>query len=129
MPAIDLRVGATAKAPGSARHALDELRGEVPDGVLEDVRLLVSELVTNSVRHAAGGEKSWIRVRVTVSARRVRVEVTDPGPGFEAEVSVPSIYQESGWGLFLVQQVAQRWGVDRGRETRVWFEIDVPRSS
>jgi hypothetical protein len=53
------------------------------------------------------------------------VEVTDPGPGF-GEVRAPSIYRDSGWGLYLVEQVANRWGVDRSRWNTVWFEIDCP---
>jgi anti-sigma regulatory factor (Ser/Thr protein kinase) len=122
---IDLRVAANADAPGSARHVLDRLEGTVPEGVLDDVRLLVSELVTNSVRHAGLGSHGWVRMRITVSDQQVRVEVSDPGPGFDAEIPVPSIYQESGWGLFLVEQVARRWGVARGAETLVWFEIDL----
>jgi anti-sigma regulatory factor (Ser/Thr protein kinase) len=125
MATIDLRVAANTDAPGSARHALDRLEGNVPEGALDDTRLLVSELVTNSVRHAGLGRGGWIRMRITVSAHQVRAEVSDPGPGFDAEVPVPSMYQESGWGLFLVEQVAQRWGVARGSETLVWFEIDI----
>ena len=125
MTTIDLRVAANNDAPASARHALDRLEGKTPEGVLDDLRLLVSELVTNSVRHAGLGRGGWVRMRITLSVQQVRAEVSDPGPGFDAEIPVPSIYQESGWGLFLVEQVAQRWGVARGDETLVWFEIDL----
>ena len=127
MATIDLRVEADADAPGTARHAVDRLEGALPEGVVDDLRLLVSELVTNSVRHSGQGAGGWVRLMVAVSSSRVRVEVTDPGPGFEVEPPVPSIYQESGWGLFLVEQVAQRWGVERGGGTSVWFEIDLTR--
>jgi anti-sigma regulatory factor (Ser/Thr protein kinase) len=107
-----------------ARHALRDLSGRLPPPVLEDVRLLVSELVTNSIRHAGLSSDAWIHLRVDVLPERVRVEVSDPGPGFEAGPMTPSIYQDSGWGLYLVGQVADRWGIDRGDRTKVWFEID-----
>jgi len=107
-----------------ARQALRRLARELPGPVLEDIRLLVSELVTNSVRHAGLGPESTIGLRVDVGPDRVRVEVSDPGPGFEPGQESPSIYQDSGWGLYLVEQVATRWGVDVENATRVWFEID-----
>lgn len=121
---IDVQLPPTPDSPGKARHALDRLSGEIPPSVLEDIRLLVSELVTNSVRHAGLGSGAWIGLRVEVRPRIVRVEVSDPGPGFEPGDVTPSIYQDSGWGLYLVGQVADRWGIRRRPETVVWFEID-----
>ena len=55
---------------------------------------------------------------------RVRVEVTDHGPGFEARARDPSTQHESGWGLYLVDQLSDRWGVSRTDGTAAWFEID-----
>jgi anti-sigma regulatory factor (Ser/Thr protein kinase) len=115
-------------APGSvarARDGLDALRGSVADGTLEDVRLLISEIVTNSVRHAGLGPTDRVAVRVIAEPGRVRAEVVDTGKGFEAPPHGPTTGASSGWGLFLVERVANRWGVERrdGR-TRVWFEID-----
>jgi anti-sigma regulatory factor (Ser/Thr protein kinase) len=124
---IDIRLRNDTNAPGTARRALDELSSMVDDPVFDDIRLLVSELVTNGVRHTEQGPAGWVDLAIRWTRRNVRVEVTDPGPGF-GEVRTPSIYQESGWGLFLVEQVASRWGVDRsgGRGNTVWFEIDCP---
>jgi anti-sigma regulatory factor (Ser/Thr protein kinase) len=112
-------------APGDARHALDRLTGVVGTGRLEELRLLVSELVTNSVRHAGLTPGEWIEFRVDVSGALVRVEVADRGPGFVTARSVPSMYQDSGWGLYLVEQIADRWGVSNEGGTCVWFEVDL----
>jgi anti-sigma regulatory factor (Ser/Thr protein kinase) len=122
---IDVRLPSDVSAPGAARNALTELSDRVDDPVYEDIRLLVSELVTNGVRHTHQGPAGWVNLKIHWDARRVRVDVTDPGTGF-GEVREPSIYQESGWGLYLVEQVASRWGVDRSRGNTVWFEIDCP---
>jgi anti-sigma regulatory factor (Ser/Thr protein kinase) len=124
MPVIDVRLPPAPDSPGRARHALDPLSDQLPSPVLEDIRLLVSELVTNSVRHAGLGDSGSIGLRVEVRPRLVRVEVSDPGPGFEPGEDTPSIYQDSGWGLYLVGQVADRWGIQRRPGTMVWFEID-----
>ena len=122
---IDVRLPSDVSAPGAARRALGELSDLVDVPVFEDIRLLVSELVTNGVRHTGQGASGWVNLRIRWNRGSVRVEVTDPGPGF-GEVRAPSIYQESGWGLYLVEQVANRWGVERSRGNTVWFEIDCP---
>jgi anti-sigma regulatory factor (Ser/Thr protein kinase) len=110
----------------SARAALVDLADALPSGVLEDVRLLVSELVTNSIRHAGIEEGGGVELRVLVSQRVLRVEVVDGGRGFEPASPGPSADMGSGWGLYLVDRIADRWGTrptDPG--TCVWFEIDL----
>jgi anti-sigma regulatory factor (Ser/Thr protein kinase) len=121
---IDLRLPVGPQAPGEARHALDELDDVLDDGKLDEIRLLVSELVTNSVRHAGMGPNEWIGLRVALGADSVRVEVADRGPGFEDTTPIPSMFQDSGWGLYLVEQIADRWGVTTDKGTCVWFELD-----
>jgi anti-sigma regulatory factor (Ser/Thr protein kinase) len=88
------------------------------------VRLLVSELVTNSVQHASVGAEDSIRLHVDIGGQCVRVEVADSGPGFELKEPIPDTATDSGWGLFLVNQIADRWGVDKQEDGCVWFEID-----
>ncbi|HEY7282677.1 MAG TPA: ATP-binding protein [Actinomycetota bacterium] len=122
---IDVRLSSDVNAPGEARRAMRQLSDLVDGTVFEDIRLLVSELVTNGVRHTGQGPAGWVKLLIRWGPGIVRVEVTDPGPGF-GEVRSPSIYQESGWGLYLVEQVASRWGVDRTGANTVWFEIDCP---
>lgn len=122
---IDIELAAKADSVAQARARLDVLRGSVKDHVLDDLRLLVSEVVTNSVRHAGLGPRDAVGVRVVAGPERVRAEVVDPGPGFEPPERDPAAGAGSGWGLFLVQRVADRWGIDRrDGHTRVWFEID-----
>jgi anti-sigma regulatory factor (Ser/Thr protein kinase) len=85
------------------------------------MRLLVTELVANSVRHAAGRE---VTLSALVTASSLWVEVSDTGPGFTPAERVRGQDEASGWGLFLVDRLASRWGVARkGGHTRVWFEL------
>jgi anti-sigma regulatory factor (Ser/Thr protein kinase) len=120
---LELKLLATPDAPYDARHALDRLAAEVPREVLENLRLLVSELVTNCIRHA--GVDPHASIELTVSPRNsvIRVEVSDPGEGFEPAPVTLSLYSTSGWGLYLVEQIADRWGVSVENGTKVWFEI------
>jgi anti-sigma regulatory factor (Ser/Thr protein kinase) len=118
---VELEPGATAA--GEARAALAALDGRVDSEALDDIRLLVSELVTNSVRHA-GAERELVRLSVTSRDRTVRVEVSDGGCGFTPRERNAAADQVGGWGLHLVDRLSDRWGVEGGRRTRVWFEID-----
>lgn len=109
----------------AARLALSEFDELVDESLAFDVRLLVSELVTNSVRHAQVGPESSIKLNLAIADSHVRVEVSDDGPGFDPPVQDPTaeLARESGWGLFFVTQLADRWGVERD-PGRVWFEIE-----
>src|SRR4051812_36981837 len=92
-----------------------------------DVRLLVPELVTNSVQHAQVAAEDSIVLAVSFPDKTVRVEVRDDGPGFEPPASPPPDDADAGWGLFLVEQLADAWGVD-DESTGVWFEIERDRT-
>ncbi len=107
-----------------ARHALNGLEGRLPADQLGDVRLLVSELVTNAIRHAELGDEGAIRLLVTVADAAIRVEVRDDGHGFEVQEAPTDPARSEGWGLFLVETLADRWGVERGDGGLVWFELD-----
>ena len=121
---LERRLPVSPEAASSARHALDDLAGEFPDGRMQDVRLLVSELVTNAVRHAnlAGGD--LIDLVIVLADQTLRVEVHDPGGGFVPRAPTPDPTRPSGWGLYLVAELADRWGVDSDETTLVWFELD-----
>ena len=112
------------EAAAVARHALDGLGSELPDGRMRDVRLLVSELVTNAVRHANLGDGDVIGLVVELADDALRVEVHDPGGGFVPSAPSPDPTRPSGWGLYLVAELADRWGVDSADTTLVWFELD-----
>lgn len=122
---VDIELPPAPDSVWRARAGLDALRGMVKDDLLDDLRLLVSEVVTNSVRHAGLRPTDSVAVHVSAEPKRVRAEILDPGRGFQRPSTRPAAGAASGWGLFLVERVADRWGVDRadGR-TRVWFEID-----
>ena len=121
---LDLRTG--PQAAGEGRHALDRLEGAMPKDQLDVLKLLITELLTNSIRHGTQDENQGrISLDVEIYTNSVRVAVTDPGPGFEApDAPVPHPDRPGGWGLCLVDRLATRWGVARERETRVWFEMD-----
>ena len=119
-PLLTRSFTADREAPGRARLALRGLSGHFDHETSEDVRLLVSELVTNSLRHTG---TSGIRLEVWASHDVVRVEVADDGVGFDPPRR-PRPGQASGWGLFMVDRLANRWGVDANDSTRVWFELD-----
>jgi anti-sigma regulatory factor (Ser/Thr protein kinase) len=112
------------EAASEARHALDGLSGELPDGRMRDVRLLVSELVTNAVRHANLAAGDVIGLVIEVAEQKLRVEVHDSGGGFIPSTPSPDPARPSGWGLYLVAELADRWGVDSDERTLVWFELD-----
>ena len=119
---IRVRIAGDQDAAGRARSELARLRSMLDDPVIENIRLLVTELVTNSVRHARA---STIELMVVVSRSRVHVEVANPGGGFEPRPSGPED-SDSGWGLFLVDRLSDDWGVAQGSGAdyqRVWFEL------
>lgn len=111
--------------PGAAGHARDALRKlplDVDEPVQENMRLLVTELVTNSVRHAQADD---VRLMVRAAPHTVRVEVADRGPGFKPQKRAKGASPEGGWGLYLVERLADRWGViSLNGATQVWCELD-----
>jgi anti-sigma regulatory factor (Ser/Thr protein kinase) len=122
---IDLRLAPEPEVVTTARHALDQLTDLLPPEKLEDVRLVVSELVTNSILHAGLSADDQILLTVTVADGAVRGSVCDPGPGFGMP-SEPSPRSDlrGGWGLPIVETISDRWGVEGNSHACVWFEID-----
>lgn len=120
---LDLQLPPSAIAAPLARRQLGRLASEVPESALEVVELLVTELVANSVRHADLSDDHAIRLSVRFSDDLVRVEVCDPGSGFEPHVALPGTDETGGRGLFLVDQLSDGWGVDVRGGSRVWFIV------
>ena len=119
---LDFRPRPTRTAPTMARRALSQLQLPLP--LAFDAQLLVSELVSNSVRHAGLGRDDLIRVTADWSGDRLRVHVRDGGrPRRASPVSGsirPAPGAESGWGLYFVDRLASRWGTTTGG---YWFEL------
>src|SRR4051812_30098476 len=102
-PVLRMPLGSDRLAPGAARHALGTLRPELGDARYHVCELLVSELVTNVVRHTAGGRSiAASDMRVRVYPDRIRVEVRDDGPGVATGIRDADQNPGGGWGLFLV---------------------------
>lgn len=122
-------VGGGPEAIGRARAALTEFVGdEVPQQQLYDLQLLVSEVVTNSVRHGGARHGENVDLRIALTTDQVRLEVRDPGPGFhDITPELPASDRGGGYGLYLVDLYAEEWGVSGAEGTCVWFE--VPRAS
>lgn len=120
MRRLDIRLPKGLGAAAEARRSVERLAGHLQPDLLDDVRLLVNELVTNSLKYG----QHDINLRAVVSAGAVRVDVIDNGSGFEPRVRAPSSQQTSGRGLFMVERIADRWGVTGKDGTHVWFEID-----
>ena len=106
-----LEVSAHPESVALARDAIRDCVA-IPDAVREDLTLVVSELLTNSVRHAGLAGDDMVLVAVTCHGGSVHVEVTDHGRGFDrvrAEAKTPS--EDGGWGLGIVTRLSEAWGV------------------
>ncbi|MEJ7783529.1 MAG: ATP-binding protein [Solirubrobacteraceae bacterium] len=115
---IRLKLPPDPTAARRARRALHEAR--VPEDLEHTVDLLSTELIANAVRHADLQPDQEIGFTARFVADFVRVEVHDPGPGFDPGKSLDG----KGYGLRMVDKLASRWGVDGEHGTRVWFEVD-----
>lgn len=124
---IDLRLAADTLAPAAARRSLEALRPSLDDRLVDEAVLLVSEVVSNSVRHAELAERDSIEVRVRGSRSMLHVDVIDQGPGFDPD-RLPRPDGDGGWGLSLLDRISARWGVEHDAVTRVWFELASPVS-
>jgi anti-sigma regulatory factor (Ser/Thr protein kinase) len=108
-------------APASARRAVEGFGAALDPTVVPDVKLLVSELISNSVKYGRDGQVTLI-LR-SEGPRHVHVEVVDQGVGFVPSARDRPKTEPGGWGLHMVEALTERWGVREG-STHVWFEID-----
>lgn len=123
MDAIVMSLPALPAAATTARcEVTRQLSARVPLAALEDVRLLLTELVTNALRHSAVRPEDEIGVRAEVNDGILRIEVHDPGRDGEVEPRRPGA-RGGGYGLFLVDRLTERWGVERRDGTTVWAEL------
>jgi anti-sigma regulatory factor (Ser/Thr protein kinase) len=118
-------VAQSEDAPYEARCQLgDELVGRTADSANEVARLLVSELVTNCVRHAGMPLGAPIEVSGEFRGDDLRVEVRCDGPAFEFTPRRPPARAPGRRGLYLVETLSDAWGVmANGGGTAVWFQI------
>jgi len=119
---VEQELPKSREAPGLARDAVRRLEGSVPQAFVEDTTLLVSELVSNGVKYGGDGH---IVLHLAADKGKLRGEIVDQGSGFEPQTRANrkmALADEGGWGLHLVETLADDWGVYEG-STHVWFEI------
>ena len=104
----------------TARHLVNDHTTTLGLQRRQDAALMVSELVTNAVQHGIGA----ITLRIEAEPGAVRVEVADEG--IVAVAPSPAPGADGGWGLRIVDQLADDWGILEG-STRVWFRLGRPR--
>ena len=115
-------------APAAATTARTEvtrrLSQRVTVGALDDVRLLLTELITNALRHSDVAPGDEIEVKAEVADGAIRIEVSDPGRNGPVAPREPGA-NGGGFGLYLVERLTNRWGVEREDGTTVWAEVPV----
>jgi anti-sigma regulatory factor (Ser/Thr protein kinase) len=125
--AVEADVPGGPRAASRARRLVrDELGGRVPEEVLPDVALLVTELVANGVRHGGAHAGTALHVVMELRPRALHVEVRNPNHTSGAVAPrEPDLERGGGLGLNIVERLANRWGVRHGRPAAVWFELEL----
>ena len=125
-PAVDIRLACVPAAATAARSVvIHALTGRVDGGVLADAELVVSELVTNSVEHAGLSADDSVRIGAAISDGVLRLEVDNPGAAGTIAARDPDS-ERDGFGLRIVEALADAWGVTRQGHTRVWAQLACP---
>jgi anti-sigma regulatory factor (Ser/Thr protein kinase) len=121
----EARLALDVGAPRAARVMVANcLADRVTPSVMANAQLLISELVGNSVRHSdAAGHP--VVVRVGVERALCRLEVADSGCAGEVTARAPDLKHGGGLGLQIVQELSERWGLERAADggTRVWVYL------
>ena len=123
---LEVRLPVSAKAPGMARRAVRRLVSPADDELRANVALLVSELVSNAVLHAQH-RTDTLQFRAWSIETAVRIAVGDSGTGFTPAVVVPQPTDEGHRGLWLIDMLADNWGISVDDRTWSWFEIHAPQ--
>lgn len=123
---LELALERNVQAPSIARAAISGICDDrrIGGSLRQTLVLLISEVVSNAVLHSTGPADAPITVTATVTADAFRVSVTDAGEGFVPSRRDPARV-EGGYGLYLLEKAASRWGVDAARPTTVWFELPL----
>jgi len=122
---VVFRIPATPEAPRHARLAAENMLQDEYAELMETSLLLVSELVTNSIRHAQLEPDSSIELKIATFTNGVKFDVVDPGAGFSYRPRKGALDRVGGWGLYMVEQLSHRWGVNDDLPTTVWFELQT----
>ncbi len=124
VPTVSRSLRAGLDAPAQARHAVSSLPLREP--VRDRLALVVSELVTNSLRHAGLAAGDPIDLEMTAANGDMWLSVRDGGPGFEPSLRSRNGAANGGFGLAIVAMLTREWGVDRGPDGfEVWCAVDT----
>lgn len=118
-----LSIAGGPHAPERARAWLQNAAAWLPEELERNLQLLTCELVNNSVLHGNAGERDVIDIELRPTDGGVRAQVSDPGAGFAPSDRTRPLDEPGGWGLVLVDRLAERWGVEHDQRTCVWFEL------
>jgi anti-sigma regulatory factor (Ser/Thr protein kinase) len=121
---LDILLERTVRAPAIARAAVAERceRLDIDGSLAQSLILLVSEVVSNAVRHSSADPAAPVELLATFTRRAIRVTVTDAGEGFTPRPRDPAS-EHDGYGLYLLEKVSASWGVESRGDTKVWFEL------
>jgi anti-sigma regulatory factor (Ser/Thr protein kinase) len=117
-------------APSAVRRALRERAGHLALPLRDDLLLLLSELVTNAVRHSGAAAGAAIEIDMRERRDSVEVVVTDAGEGFVRPQRLePDLSRTGGLGLVLLDRLSRSWGTRRtAGGSAVWFELARDRT-
>ncbi len=122
---VSERFPATLHAARDVAAALEPVSDALGPRTAQDLRLLATELVANAVLHTGLAQGS-VEVQLRLADDLVHLSVLDDGPGFELpQRPIEAPDGPGGWGLYLVDQCARRWGTERRERHRVWLELEV----
>jgi anti-sigma regulatory factor (Ser/Thr protein kinase) len=121
---VELELAHDVQAPALARAEIAQCCRalELGGSLCQSLILLVSEVVSNAVRHSSGDPDAPVGLLASFGERTIRVTVTDAGEGFTPRPRDPARTHD-GYGLYLLEKVADRWGVQSRGDTKVWFEL------
>lgn len=113
--------------PRAARREIGtRIASIVSTTVGEDVALLLTELVTNAIKHGDMSGDAVVTISGEVTGTSLRIEVMNPGAAFRPRPVTLGSGSAGGRGLYLVDVMSQAWGVrHEDGETSVWFEVDT----
>ena len=124
---IEFSIAGGLEAARDARWGLlNELPDELPESVRDDILLILSELVTNAVRHVGIGPEDTLTVRAKTLPEALRIEVVDPEPAFRWDPDDPADSETERRGLLVVRRLCSAWGSNQHeRNKTVWVEYPL----
>ena len=125
---MELRLPCDVASVSSARRLATDFAGDrLSDMKLDDFALMVSEVVTNAVKHGSPEADGNIGLRLEGDQDALRVMVTDGGQVFALDPESIDRDRDESFGLLLVNKLADRWGYSLDGKKAIWLEVDAPQ--